>query len=120
LEFASKEGKLDAARRMHRDLKQDLMKLVEQLRRMLEGWEAVRSKDEEEKELRDEPDRELLARLSLATGSFNSNETEEVLWELERYRYEKGRELVGWLREQAENFDYDAMHRRLEEFLGNN
>ncbi|MDR1047712.1 MAG: hypothetical protein LBL64_08040 [Treponema sp.] len=35
----------------------------------------------------------------------------------ERYRYEEGEELVHWLREQAENFDYDAMHRRLEEFL---
>jgi hypothetical protein len=38
---------------------------------------------------------------------------------LERYRYERGGDLILWLREQAENFDYEAMHKRLEETLGN-
>jgi hypothetical protein len=40
---------------------------------------------------------------------------EEVLGEIEQYRYERGEGLVKWLREQAENFDYDTIHRRLEE-----
>jgi hypothetical protein len=74
----------------------------------------------EDKELRAEPDRELLKRLSEATAAFNSNETERVLGELEQYRYERGEELIQWLREQAENFDYDAMHKRLESPGGNN
>jgi signal transduction histidine kinase/DNA-binding response OmpR family regulator len=116
LEFASKEGNLELVRRKHGELRQGALELTEQLRLLLEEWAAGRSEDE--KERRGEPDRELLARLSAASGAFNSNDTEEILEELEQYRYEKGEELVKWLREQAENFDYDAMHRRLEEFLG--
>jgi hypothetical protein len=38
--------------------------------------------------------------------------------ELEQYRYETGEDLIRWLREQAENFDYDAMHKRLENLPG--
>ncbi|MDR1899224.1 MAG: hypothetical protein LBQ55_04375, partial [Treponema sp.] len=60
------------------------------------------------------PDRELLARLSGAAAGFNSNVVEEVLGELVQYRYQRGEELVTWLREQAENFDYEAMRERLE------
>jgi hypothetical protein len=44
---------------------------------------------------------------------------EELLQELEAYRYERGEELIRWLREQAENFEYDAMLRRLKELPDN-
>jgi signal transduction histidine kinase/DNA-binding NarL/FixJ family response regulator/HPt (histidine-containing phosphotransfer) domain-containing protein len=117
MEFASKEGNLELVRQKHGELRRKTLELTERLQTLLEEWDAERP--DEEKEGRDEPDRELLARLSAATGEFNSNATEEILRELEQYRYERGEELVKWLREQAENFDYDAMHRRLEEFLGN-
>jgi HPt (histidine-containing phosphotransfer) domain-containing protein len=116
LEFASKEGNGDAVRAGHGELRRRALELAEELRGLLEEWEAYRP--EAEKESRAEPERELLIRLSAATGSFNSNETEEVLGELERCRYERDGELITWLREQAENFDYEAMHKRLEEFLG--
>jgi hypothetical protein len=55
--------------------------------------------------------------LNSAAAEFNSTVTEEALGELEQYQYERGEDLVAWLREQAENFDYDAMHRRLKEIL---
>jgi hypothetical protein len=55
--------------------------------------------------------------LSEAVAAFNSNETEMLLGELEQYCYERDGGFVLWLREQAENFDYDAMHTRLEKFL---
>jgi signal transduction histidine kinase/DNA-binding NarL/FixJ family response regulator/HPt (histidine-containing phosphotransfer) domain-containing protein len=116
MEFASKEGRLDLVRQKHGELRGKAMELTERLHGLLEEWEA-RQPEEEEKDRRPKPDRELLARLSAASGEFSSNDTEEILEELERYRYEEGEELVHWLREQAENFDYDAMHRRLEEFL---
>jgi CheY-like chemotaxis protein len=115
LEFASKEGKSDLVGRKHGELRGIALELTERLKALLEEWEAGLSL--EAKERRGEPERALLARLSAAAGQFNSNVTEEILEELERYRYEKGEELIRWLREQAENFDYDAMHRRLEEFL---
>jgi signal transduction histidine kinase/FixJ family two-component response regulator/HPt (histidine-containing phosphotransfer) domain-containing protein len=116
LEYASKEGKEDFVKARHGKLRRLALGLTERLKEVVEGWEAYSSS--EEKEWRSEPDRELLARLSAATGEFNSNITEEVLGKLEQYRYENDEELIRWLREQAENFDYDSMHRRLEEFLG--
>jgi signal transduction histidine kinase/CheY-like chemotaxis protein/HPt (histidine-containing phosphotransfer) domain-containing protein len=116
LEAASKEGKEALVKSRHGELRRQALALTEGLKALLEEWEA--SRPVAEKELRGEPDRELLARLSGATGEFNSNKTEEVLGELEQYRYERDGDLILWLRAQAENFDYDAMHKRLEEFLG--
>jgi HPt (histidine-containing phosphotransfer) domain-containing protein len=117
LEFAAKEGNFDLVRQKHGTLRKQTLKLMEQLKALLDEWEAIRPG--EEKEHRAEPEGALLARLSASTAKFNSNETEEILEELERYRYEQGQEFIEWLRGQAENFDYDAMHKRLEEFLGN-
>jgi hypothetical protein len=101
----------------HGELAEKAGKLTERLKKLFDEREANRPAKDKEK--RAEPDRELLKKLSEATAAFNSNETEEALGELEQYRYEKGEEFIQWLREQAENFDYDAMHRRLEELLNN-
>jgi signal transduction histidine kinase/CheY-like chemotaxis protein/HPt (histidine-containing phosphotransfer) domain-containing protein len=117
LELASKEGKLDLVGRKHEELRRMALELTEQLKTLLEEWEAGLSP--EAKERRGEPERALLARLSAATGQFNSIETEDVLEELEQYHYERGGDLIQWLREQAENFDYDAMHKRLDALLRN-
>jgi HPt (histidine-containing phosphotransfer) domain-containing protein len=113
LEYASKEGKGDFVKAWHGELRRRILGLTEQLKVLLEE----QGMSLPEKERRSEPGRELLIRLSAAAGEFYSNKTEEILEELERYRYDRGSELVRWLREQAENFDYEAMHRRLEEFL---
>jgi signal transduction histidine kinase/FixJ family two-component response regulator/HPt (histidine-containing phosphotransfer) domain-containing protein len=117
LELASKKGNFELVRRKHGALRKEAMELTERLKALLGKWEAGRPG--EEKEQGAEPERALLARLSAAAGEFNSNAIEEILGELEQYRYQEGQEFIEWLREQAENFDYDAMHRRLEEFLGN-
>jgi CheY-like chemotaxis protein len=115
LEFASREGRGDYVKARHGELRRQVLELTERLKVVVEGWEA--SLPGVEKERRREPDRELLVRLSAAAGGFNSNEVEEVLGELEQYQYEDGEELIRWLRERAENFDYDAVRKRLEEFL---
>jgi HPt (histidine-containing phosphotransfer) domain-containing protein len=115
LEFASRDGKSDLVGRKHGALRQMALELTERLKTLLEEWDSGLLP--ETKERRGEPDRALLARLSAATGEFNSNVTEEVLGELEQYRSEREDDLILWLREQAENFDYDAMHKRLEQFL---
>ncbi|MDR0656562.1 MAG: response regulator [Treponema sp.] len=115
LEFGMKEGNIEMVKARHGELEEKVRKLMEGSKQILAEWEVNRP--EREKEGRAEPDKELLKRLSEITAAFNSNETEEVLRKLEQYRYEKGEDLIRWLREQAENFDYDAMHRKLEEFL---
>jgi CheY-like chemotaxis protein/anti-sigma regulatory factor (Ser/Thr protein kinase) len=115
LEFASREGNLELVRQKHGELRRQALALTERLSALLTEWEA--GQPAKEKEARAEPDRELLKCLSEAAAEFNSNVIEEVLEELERYRYGTGEELVLRLREQAENFDYDAIRKRLEEFL---
>jgi signal transduction histidine kinase/CheY-like chemotaxis protein len=116
LEFAAKKGDFDLVRSRHGELKQKTLDLTARISGLLGEWESVHSLGDREQ--RPEPDPALLARLSEATAAFNSNATEEVLEELEQYHYKKGEELIRWLREQAENFDYDAIHRRLEELPG--
>jgi HPt (histidine-containing phosphotransfer) domain-containing protein len=115
LEVASKEGNFDLVRRKHGTLWREALELTVRLKALLEEWEA--NQPEAEKEWRAEPDRALLARLYAAAEELDSNTSEEILGELEQYRYREGQELIVWLREQAENFDYDAIHKRLEEFL---
>ncbi|MDR1898971.1 MAG: response regulator [Treponema sp.] len=112
LELAAREGNFDLVRSRHGELRQQALDLTERLKALLDEWEAgcpVRVKAP-----LTEPDPALLARLSAATAEFNSNVTEDILEQLEQYRYERGEDLVRWLREQAENFDYDAIHKRLE------
>jgi CheY-like chemotaxis protein/anti-sigma regulatory factor (Ser/Thr protein kinase) len=116
LEFGIKEGNIKMVKSRNGELAERTGKLIEGLKKLLDEWEAGRPVEKKEKRV--EPDRELLKKLSGATAAFNSNETEETLENLEQYGYERGEELIRWLREQAENFDYDAMHKRLETLLG--
>jgi HPt (histidine-containing phosphotransfer) domain-containing protein len=115
LETAAKEGNLDFVRSRHGNLERTVRLLLERLKTLLDEWRAGLPKAG--KEQRAEPDRELLARLSAAAAGFDSELTEALLGELEQYRYEKGGELVVWLRERADNFDYDIIRKRLEEIL---
>jgi signal transduction histidine kinase/CheY-like chemotaxis protein len=117
LEFAAKEGRGDFVKARHGELRRRALELTERLKVMLEGWEAHLPVVEMER--RSEPARELLVRLSAAAGGFQSNDLEKILKELEQYRYERGGDLVHWLRKQADNFDYEAIYSRLEEFLDN-
>jgi CheY-like chemotaxis protein len=55
----------------------------------------------------------LLQKLAAACARYRAKEMEEALNELEQYEYESGGELVQWLREQADNFEYDAIRERL-------
>jgi CheY-like chemotaxis protein len=115
LETAAKEGNLDFVRSRHKNLDRAVRLLLERLKALLEEGEARLMAGE--KEQRPEPDGELLSRLSAAAAGFDSGTVEEVLGELEQYRYERAGELITWLREQAKNFDYDLMRKRLEEIL---
>jgi PAS domain S-box-containing protein len=115
LEFASKEGKVDYVRVHHWELHQEALRITDNLNALLAQWEAGLPALPEEK--RDEPDRPLLARLCACAAECNSNLTEQILEELEKYRYDNGEDLILWLREQADNFEYEAIHRRLKEFF---
>ena len=60
------------------------------------------------------PDPALLRKLAEASARYEARAIEEALSALEQYEYESGGELVRWLREQADNIEYDAIRQRLE------
>jgi HPt (histidine-containing phosphotransfer) domain-containing protein len=113
MEFAGKEGKLDYVRSRHAELQRRVHLVTEGLEALLAEWETARPA--EGKELRSEPDKHLLGRLSAAADKCRSDLILEILDELEKYRYEKGEDLVRWLREQAENLEYGAIYKRMQE-----
>ena len=66
------------------------------------------------------PDPALLQKLAAACARYRAKEMEEALTELEQYEYESGGELVLWLREQADNLEYDAIRERLDSAAARN
>jgi HPt (histidine-containing phosphotransfer) domain-containing protein len=113
LEKAAKAGDIDFVRANHGRLEKTLNTMLEDLNAILAEWDAMAPV--QEKGMRQEPDRELLTRLKEAAEFFNSTQIDEIVNELEKYRYESGEELIQQLRRQADNFDYDAMLESLQE-----
>jgi signal transduction histidine kinase/CheY-like chemotaxis protein len=60
------------------------------------------------------PDTEVLKELVDACKRYKSNAMEEALGKLEMYEYESDGDLIVWLREQADNLEYEAIQERLE------
>jgi CheY-like chemotaxis protein/HPt (histidine-containing phosphotransfer) domain-containing protein len=115
LENASKEGDRNYVKTHHGALEKAVEGLTAELGVRISEWEAVQP--ETIKEQKREPDEELLRRLAVASLEYRTNIIEEILGELGQFRYERGEEMVRWLREQADNFEYDAIHKKLESFL---
>jgi signal transduction histidine kinase/HPt (histidine-containing phosphotransfer) domain-containing protein/ActR/RegA family two-component response regulator len=111
LEQAARQGDIDYLRSRHGELMDRLRLLLDRLASSLDAWDTRQPPSE--KEEREEPDKELLRRLSAAAGEYNSGKVEELLAELEQYRYREGEERIRQLREQAESFNYEAMLRLL-------
>jgi HPt (histidine-containing phosphotransfer) domain-containing protein len=112
LESAMREGKTALVRSRNGALTAGVRGLTEGLQKILAEWETSRPGGE--KETQAAPDGELLRRLAEAAAALDPDETERILEKLEQYRYEAGEEFIRRLREQAENFDYDAMRQDLE------
>jgi CheY-like chemotaxis protein len=60
------------------------------------------------------PDTVLFSKLLEAAREYRSTIMEQIIVELESYRYKSGGDLVVWLREQIDNLEYDAIIERLE------
>jgi signal transduction histidine kinase/HPt (histidine-containing phosphotransfer) domain-containing protein/ActR/RegA family two-component response regulator len=115
LEAASRDGDAEFVRAHHEVLVREALGLTARLGELLKEWEGA---PPHEKQLRREPEGELLRRLSDAAEVYDSTAIEEILGELEQYDYETGDDLIRRLRKQVENFDYDAMRELLGQFLG--
>jgi HPt (histidine-containing phosphotransfer) domain-containing protein len=114
LETAAKGGNVDFVRAHHGALEKAVLALVEELAGRLGAREREPAAGAGES--RSAPDQALLERLAAAAGEYKTGEIEAILKELEQFRYEDGEDLVRWLREQADNFEYGEMQRRLKKY----
>jgi CheY-like chemotaxis protein len=69
------------------------------------------------KEARERPPPELLARISRACESYDMVEIDDVLRELEKYRYTADDGIVAYIREQIDNCEYQAAAEKINSFL---
>ena len=68
---------------------------------------------EKNKPVKPAPDTEALAAFHEASVSCAHSKMEKLLQQLEQYRYQADGELVAWLRERVDAFDYDLINERL-------
>jgi CheY-like chemotaxis protein len=64
-----------------------------------------------------EPDRALLEKLLGASRRYKSSLMEDIIAELDQYQYTQDAGLAAWLKDQAENLEYEAITKRLEVLL---
>ncbi|MCL2127887.1 MAG: response regulator, partial [Treponema sp.] len=110
LERAAKSGDIPFIKANSGQFIGTVENLIGKLKELLE----LVSQQGAEKALSPKPDPALLKKLAEACKRYKANVMEEILEQLEACRYESGGDLVAWLREQADNLEYDAIAERLE------
>ena len=121
----------DRAKKMeHTARRQDWPKVRQELPRLLGAAERLLRRidallleampaaaAEEDKPLKPAPDPGALAALYRASLACSYSAMERHLQKLEQYRYQTGGELIVWLRESVDAFDYALINERLAEYF---
>jgi signal transduction histidine kinase/AmiR/NasT family two-component response regulator len=110
MELAAKKKDLAFISERNEAFLNDVESLISGLKALCEAG----SKRERCLETAPEPDLSLLAGLLHACVRYDSTAMENIVSNLERFKYESGDDLVKWLREQLDNLEYDSLRERLE------
>jgi len=108
LEKASKDGDFEYVIKNNPEFVEDLSKLLNNIDALFST-----GNDEILKPVKDKPDDELLSKLLEACESFDIDEADAVLSEIEKYNYESDAGLSSWLRENIETMNYSAIIKKL-------
>jgi signal transduction histidine kinase/DNA-binding NarL/FixJ family response regulator len=114
-EMAAKKPDLTAVIDQNEDFIAAAEILIRELGIFLRNFPAYR--DDKSREMRPFPDAKTLENLSVACQSFKNSDIQKYLKSLEKFEYQVDSELIEWLREQADNIEYDAMVERLGRYL---
>ncbi|MDR2406422.1 MAG: response regulator [Deltaproteobacteria bacterium] len=117
LEHMAKEGKSDNFADTHLSLLEMTKKLIEDLNKFLSSYDQNKSKSVV-KDMRKSPDKDLLQMLLEVSKRGKTSRMEDILSQLELFDYERDSDLVPYLREQMENFDYPQICDKLCQYLG--
>ncbi|MDR2588793.1 MAG: response regulator [Spirochaetales bacterium] len=110
LEAAARAGDFEKIKEGSEVFFQSVESLLHGLDELFSKMESTR----EEKIAAPRPDLALLERLLDAAKRYKTAQMEECISALEAFSYERGGELVKWLRVQMDNLEYDAIQKRLE------
>jgi CheY-like chemotaxis protein len=114
LEKLSKAGKYEEAAAKTPALLSHLDRLVTDIAALIERKRPVESAG---KPAKPAPDRALLEKLLDASRRYKSSTLESAIAELDQYQYTQDDGLAAWLKDQAENLEYEAITTRLEALL---
>jgi len=110
LELAGTNGDLNYIAANNKKLVKSAQKLISDIQKMIDELDADNLKPKKEK-----PDAELLEKLRQACVDYEMSGVDLALDELEAYDYQTDSELVAWLRENAEQMNFDEIISKLEE-----
>jgi HPt (histidine-containing phosphotransfer) domain-containing protein len=114
LEKRAKAGKYEETAAGTPALLSHLDRLVKDIAALIE---RAKPADSAVKASKPEPDRETLLKLLDASRRFKSSAMENIITELDQYRYTGDDGLVAWLKDQSENLEYEAITKRLEKMF---
>jgi CheY-like chemotaxis protein len=115
LEMAAKKPDLALVQRLNDGLMAAGEILVRELSLMLRGFPLA--SEEEGRAMRLRPDPGTLSALMKACQTFRNNDIQRHLKNLEAFAYENDGDLIAWLRDQADNIEYDLIYERLSAYL---
>jgi signal transduction histidine kinase/DNA-binding response OmpR family regulator len=115
LEMAAKKPDLELVLSKNDDFISDCETLIREISIMIRDFPV--DKDDDKKTVRLRPDPGDLSGLMKACQTFKNNDIQRHLKNLESYTYEADGELVSWLRDQADNIEYELIYERLSEYL---
>jgi CheY-like chemotaxis protein len=113
-EMAAKKPDLEAVIAQNEDFVSAAEILIRELEYLLRNFPLFKG---DNREVRVSPDLNVLDRLITACQSFKNSEIQRHLKALESYEYQTDGELIEWLREQADNIEYDHIVERLGEYI---
>jgi len=108
LEKASLSGDHSYITANNANLTETVQKLITDIEAVLDAIDA-----DNEKPVKDKPDSEVLNRLLEACKNYEMSNVDAALEELEAYDYESDGDLITWLRENAEQMNFDEIVEKL-------
>jgi len=108
LEYAAKVGDVDF-------IDKNNPAFVEQVRKMVNDLENLFTAInlENPKPLKDKPDSDDLLRLLNACKEYNTNEADDIMTEIDKYKYSSESALVDWLRDNVDMMNFSQIAERL-------
>jgi CheY-like chemotaxis protein len=104
LEAAAKAGDIEAVKAGHDAFAKTAEALLAEIEGLLAGFSA-----DAEKPLAEAPDPALLEELRAACASFEMDRVDSAMERLEAFRYERGGELIAWLREKVDSMEFEEI-----------